>query len=149
MNEQLVSKLNKIAVGIYKLLGFGLLALILVGLLSYLSVQGFFLVNHRWLAPTIVSPTDERILQLNTRIAEQAAARDRLIADRNDLKARLDDAERTVVAQTAFQAHFEAALQGDREARWREVSRLMSLSRDYDAAGAEIAESNKAYSGLA
>jgi len=148
MNEKIVSKGNAIIVAVYKTVGFAILIVILVGLLSYLGVQGFFLVNDSWVSPTIISPTDEKVLGLNTRLAELTAERERLQAERREMEARLADAERKAEAHARFQQRFVAALRGDRAARAAELRRLLALRGEHRRADEEIAESNRAYSGL-
>jgi len=103
MNQRIANKVNTLAVNLYKALGTVLLALILVGLVSYLAMQGFFFVSRGWLTPTVVSPTDPEILQLNAQLAQQAASRDKLLADRRELAARLEQAERMLGAEQDFQ----------------------------------------------
>src|SRR3954463_7820999 len=122
MTERVVARLNSLAVHAYKAFGFLVLVAILGGLLSYLSVQGFFLLSHRWVTPTILSPTDERVLHLNVQLVEQNAARDRLGGERAHLRARLEEAERTLAQQTLFQKRFRAALQQEHSVRARELN---------------------------
>jgi hypothetical protein len=149
MNQRIVNKLNTVAVNAYKALGTVLLALILGGLVSYLGVQVFFFVNHSWLAPTVVSPTDPEILQLNAQLAQQAASRDKLLADRRDLESRLEQAERLLGTEKDFQERFRVALGSERTARAKALSRLAALRQEYQEASREIAESNRAYAGMA
>ncbi|HYO55366.1 hypothetical protein [Archangium sp.] len=149
MNQRIVNMLNTAAVNVYKALGSVLLALILVGLVSYLGVQAFFFVSHSWLTPTVVSPTDPEILQLNAQLAQQAAARDKLLADRRDLEARMEQAERLLGSEKEFQERFRLALESEREARAKALRRLAPLRREYQEAAQEIAESNRAYAGMA
>jgi hypothetical protein len=149
MNQRIANKLNSLAVSVYKTLGSVLLALILAGLVSYLGMQTFFFVSHAWLAPTVVSPTDPQILQLSAQLAQQAAARDKLLADKRELESRLEQAERLAASERDFQERFQVALGSEREARARSVRRLASLRREYQRASEEIAESNRAYAGLA
>jgi hypothetical protein len=149
MNQRIVNKVNTLAVNIYKALGTVLLSIILVGLVSYLGVQTFFFVGHAWLTPTVVSPTDPEILQLNAQLAQQAAARDKLLADKRDLEGRLEQAERLLGSEQDFQERFRVALGSEREARVRSLRRLAALRREYQEAAGEIAESNRAYAGMA
>ena len=65
MNQQAANRVNAVAVNAYKALGTLLLCLILLGFITYLGLQAFFLLSRRWVAPTVVSRTDPQILQLN------------------------------------------------------------------------------------
>ncbi len=149
MNQRIANKVNTLAVNLYKALGTVLLALILVGLVSYLAMQGFFFVSHGWLTPTVVSPTDPEILQLNAQLAQQAASRDKLLADKRELAARLEQAERMLGAEQDFQQRFRVALDSERTARAKSLRRLASLRQEYLRAAGEITESNRAYAGMA
>ncbi|RKG75386.1 hypothetical protein [Corallococcus terminator] len=149
MNQQFANRLNAFAVSAYKAMGSVLLALILVGLLSFLSVQGFFLSSKSWVTPTILSPTDPNVLQLNAQAAQQESERDALLARRRETADRLQEAERTLAAERSFQQRFIVALKGEKTSRDRLARRLSSLRQEYLRAGGEIAESNRAFSGLA
>lgn len=149
MNQRIANRVNSAATNAYKALGTVLLVLILLGFITYLGTQGFFLVNRSWVAPTVISPTDPEILQLNAQIAQQAAARDKVLAERRDAQARLEDAERTLAAEKDFQERFQAALHSERAWRAQALRRLTTLREEYQQARQEIEESNRAYSGLA
>ncbi|MGZ3458279.1 MAG: hypothetical protein ACXU86_07180, partial [Archangium sp.] len=85
----------------------------------------------------------------NAQLAQQAAARDKLLADKRDLEARLEQAERLLGAEKEFQERFRVALASERDARQKALHRLAALRREYGQAAGEIAESNRAYAGMA
>ncbi|NBD09308.1 MULTISPECIES: hypothetical protein [Corallococcus] len=149
MNQQIANRLNSVAVSTYKVMGSVLLGLILVGLMSFLAVQGFFLASSGWVTPTILSPTDPNVLQLNAQAAQQESERDALMAKRRETADRLQEAERTAATERSFQQRFLVALRGEKISRERLSRRLSALRQEYLRAGGEIAESNRAYSGLA
>jgi biopolymer transport protein ExbB/TolQ len=149
MNQQVATRVNTIAVNAYKVLGTVLLFLILLGFITYLSLQGFFLLSRGWVAPTVISPTDPQILQLSAQIAQHATARDKLLAERRELRIRLADAERILTVEQDFQERFQLALRGERASRERLLRRLSSLRSEYQRTRQEIEESNRAFSGLA
>jgi hypothetical protein len=149
MRDRIVARLNTVAVNAYKAIGIAVLAAILAGLLSYLAMQGFFVFSRNWVAPTILSPTDERVLRLSVQLAEQTAARDRLAGERRELQAKLEDAERVLAQQLTFQQQFRNALRSDRSARSQELSMLLSLRAKYAVAQDEVLSANRAYAGLA
>ncbi|NPD25806.1 hypothetical protein [Corallococcus exiguus] len=148
MNQQVANRLNSIAVSAYKFMGSVLLALILLGLMSFLVVQGFFLASNSWAAPTILSPTDPNVLALNAQAAQQESERDGLMARRREASDRLLETERTVAAERSFQQRFVVALKGEKRSRDRLARRLSALRQEYLRTGEEIAESNRAFSGL-
>lgn len=147
--QRVAGKLNSVVVTVYKVVGLVALTAILLGLFSYFALQGFFLLNHRWVAPTVLGPTDERILQLNSQVALQSAARERLLSERRELEVRRDDVARQVAAQDRFLARFGRAVAADRGAHARELDRLRALRAEHQRVRAEFVESERAYSGLA
>jgi hypothetical protein len=149
MQQKVVNRFNTFIVAVYKAAGSLALAVILAGLASYLAVQGFFVVGHSWLAPTILSPTDERILTLNAKHMQQRVERDRLAAERRELEGKLAEAERVIATQRIFQERFAEAVRDERKARGRELQRLALLKGAYQTAEEEIVASNRAFSGLA
>jgi hypothetical protein len=140
--------LNKLIVSAYKLIGFAVLTAILAGLISYLGLNLFYFFNRSWVTPTIISPTDERVLQLNTERAQQESLRDKLRAERAELLANLHDNDRIIAVQQQFQESYSRAVQADRRDRAAELAKLHSLARAYLQAKAEIESSNEAYSRL-
>ncbi|MCP3141914.1 coiled-coil domain-containing protein [Pyxidicoccus xibeiensis] len=148
MNQRVANRINSIVVAAYKLIGSVLLALIMLGLISFLTVQGFFMVNRSWVTPTVVSPTDPEILTLNTQVAAQTSARDHVLAERRTVENRIADAERIIASERAFQQRFKVALRGERASKDRVARRLSQLRREFGVARQEITESNKAFSGL-
>lgn len=148
MNQRVANKINSIVVSAYKFMGSVLLALIMLGLISFLTVQGFFMVSRSWVTPTVVSPTDPQILTLNTQVAAQTSARDHVLAERREVENRLADAERIIAAERAFQQRFLVALRGEKASKDKVSRRLQELRREYAAAREEILQSNRAFSGL-
>ncbi|HSP77815.1 MAG TPA: hypothetical protein VLQ93_04765 [Myxococcaceae bacterium] len=149
MNQRIANKLNSLAVSAYKVLGMLLLALILLGLFSYLGVQGFFFMSEGWVAPKVVSPTDTEILQLNAHLAQQVASRDSLLAKRREMEMERVQTERIIAYEQSFQGRFLAAMKTERQARARALRRLVALRQEYKKTAREIAESNRAYARMA
>lgn len=140
---------NKLVVSAYKVLGFGILTLLLVGLLSFIGLNAFFFLNRSWVAPTILSPTDERVLALSAQLAQQTTARDRLVAERAELDSRMELARRAVASQKAFQADFRQAIASDLAARRDELQRLERRRADFAGAKHDITRSNSSYAAVA
>jgi hypothetical protein len=140
--------LNSLLVTAYKFAGFGLLSVILIGLISYFGVNLFYLFDHHWILPAIISPTDERVLQLTEQVAQQEALRQKLLIERNDLQVKLEDNKRIVEVEAAFQERFSSAVQGDVETRRSELQHLRDLFANYAGTKQEILKSSQAYSGL-
>lgn len=148
-DKKLVNKLNSAIVAAYKAMGFAILAMILAGLLAYLFTHGFYLVNRSWVAPTVISPSDENILELNARSAAQAADREDLVGQRLELRAQLDDVKRIIAAEETFQGRFAAAVKGDRSFRAKELRELLVLREKQLATRNEFDSSTTPYAGMA
>lgn len=141
-------RLNKLIVSAYRLCGFMILTMILLGLGAYLSANVFYFVSDGWIEPTIVSPTDERVLKLHSQLEQESAARDKLARDRLDMKERLQHERRTLVMEEGFQASLVLALKADLAGHSAELGKLRGLVSQYDATRDEILRSSQAYSGL-
>lgn len=135
-------------VNIYRVAGFVILTAILIGLVSYLTTQLFFLFNRSWIAPAIVTPTDDRVMQLNAELAERTSERDKVKADRAMVVAQLEDARRTMALLDEFEGAFTRALASDLSSRRAELKALEQLTARYRETRKEIEESNKAYAGM-
>ena len=141
-------KLNKWIVTAYKGAGFAALTAILLGLVSYLGLNLFYLGSSSWLEPVVVSPTDDRVLQLNAQLVEQQAARDKLASDRATIAAQRDDAARTAAMDRSFENAYEKAVRADLATRQAELRRMGRLTSAYTAAKAQIQRSNDAFAGM-
>jgi hypothetical protein len=139
---------NRILVTGYKLVGFGVLTLVLLGLVSYLATEIFYVVDTSWIAPTVLSPTDEHVLQLDALASQEIAAEGAVITKKLELQAQLQDAQRIAETETAFQDAFRTALANDLADRKTELERLRSLLGRYAAAERTIQQSNEAFSGM-
>jgi hypothetical protein len=140
-----VTSLNKLLVSCYKAMGFVALTVILMGLVGYIGLNMFFLVSRSWIAPTILSRADERVLTLSAQAAHQATLRDELRAERLDLVGQVEEADRLIASQSAFQEGFRHALQADLAARRAELDKLWGLSVKYRQSKSEIERGNQEY----
>jgi hypothetical protein len=140
--------LNSILVNAYKTMGFAILTVILLGLVSFLATNLFYFVSTSWVTPTVIAPTDERVLALDARLAEQSSQRDKLAAERALVAASLADVERIIAVDESFQQSFRRAVGADAAGRKAELKKLRALAGDYEQAKAENGRSNRAYAGM-
>lgn len=148
MANQVIAQLNRTFVNAYKLFGFGALLVILFGLVGYVVVNVFYLTNREWIAPVILSPSHERVVELNSQLVQQALLRDKLEVERLTLQTELDRIERTMSMNAAFKRGFEEAMEAEIASRERQLAQLDGLFKDYRKAKRELARTSKAYSGL-
>jgi len=139
---------QKWIVGVYRTVGFALLTVIVLGLVSYVASNVFYLFSSSWVTPSVISPTDEHVLQLNARLAEQSTQRDKLTAERALYAAQLADVDRVVAMDEKFQESFRRAIDADVADRRAQLRKLKALAKDYVDAKHEIGRSNLAYAGM-
>jgi hypothetical protein len=128
----------KAVVSMYRVLGFGVLTLIVIVLVGYIATTTFYFLNHTWVAPVTVSASDDKVVALRSQLAEQQNQRDRIAAD-------LDDADRGVVAEEEFQASFVRAIKSDLAGRQSTLGRVRALAGVAAAARNDIHRSNDQY----
>lgn len=143
-----VMTFNRLIVSAYKVLGFVILTGILVWLGSYVFMNVFYLFNRSWIAPTVISASDNDVRDLNSDIAHTLAQRDKLISERRELQAKMDDAARTHEAEVAFQDMYKRAIRSDLADRKETSEKLDQLLVEYRKAKTDIVRSNQAYAAL-
>jgi hypothetical protein len=125
-------------VSAYRMLGFGILTIIVVVLIGYIATQAFFFMSSSWIVPVAVSPTDERVVAVQAQLVEQQNSRDR-IADE------LKQAERAIAVQQRFQLEFAKAIKSDLEGRKLALGRVRSLANAASTTRKAIRSQNTAY----
>jgi hypothetical protein len=137
---------SKLVVSAYRTVGFVVLTAILLGLLSFLFTRVFYLFNRSWIAPALLSPTDERIVRLNAEIVHQNSQRDRLLVERTSLQVGLRDAERRAEVGASIGELLTQAALNEAKARRGERRRLNALSGTLDAVRSQVVEATKQFS---
>ncbi|MCS6915308.1 MAG: hypothetical protein RMK29_08875 [Myxococcales bacterium] len=140
-----MNSLNAFFVSLYKALGFLVLSAILFALGAYLSLNLFYLGDRAWVVPAVIAPTDTRVLQVSAQVAQYSSERARLAAQRKELLARLEDMDRVVAAEQAFQRNFRATVQADLHARSQDLERLQKLGEAARGTQGEIERARRAY----
>jgi hypothetical protein len=125
-------------VSLYRGLGFLILTIIVLVLVSYLATTAFYYWNDTWIEPMVVSATDEKVLSLEAQVAAQENERDRIQAE-------LTAAERELAVEQDFQSQFAAAIRDDLAGRKSELGRVRNMEYAYGSARAKVQASNQAY----
>jgi hypothetical protein len=125
-------------VNAYRALGFVILTIIVIVLIGYLITTAFFYMSNSWIVPMAISPTDEKVVSLQSQLAERQTTRDRTAAE-------LDQAERAIAVQQEFQLEFAKAIKSDLEGRKAALKRMYELSSIAASTRAQIKRSNSAY----
>ena len=131
-------KLNKHIVNAYRLLGFIILTIIVIALVGYLVTTAFFYMSDSWVVPMAISPTDEKVVSLQSQLAERQTNRDRTAAE-------FDQAERAIAVQQEFQSQFAKAIKSDLEGRKAALAKMYELASAAASTRAQIKKSNSAY----
>jgi hypothetical protein len=129
---------GKLIVAAYRMLGFAILTAIVVALVGYLATTGFYMVSTSWVVPTIVSPTDDKVVALKSELATQQNERDRIARE-------LADSERAMAAEQSFQDKFAAAIASDRDGRRSALHRTRALAGAAAQTRAEIRATSDAF----
>lgn len=67
-------KLQSVYLGVYKVLGFGFLTSMVLGISVYAFSLAFYTLSDTWAAPLVLSPAQERVLSYQPQIANMMAA---------------------------------------------------------------------------
>ena len=129
---------QKYVVSTYRLLGFVILTVIVLVLVSYIVTSIFYMMSDSWVQPMVVSPTDEKVLTLKSQLAEQSNLRDKVALE-------LQHTERYIADQQEFQAEFIKAVQADLAERKTTLKRLRRLADGYAGARTQVTRSNRAF----
>jgi hypothetical protein len=129
----------------YRVAGFVILAAILGGLGTYVGTHLFFLFNRSWVAPSILTPAEPRVLGFASRFVEESARKDALLVQRADVETRRREAERALAIETAFQSAYNAAMREDLADRKADLARAKSMLGAYATARRSIASAGDAF----
>jgi hypothetical protein len=116
----------------YKVMGIVALTGILVGLICFVTVNLFYLVNRGWVRPVALSPTHSSVLSAMATLSSESAQRDELMSEREQLKAELAGIEQILQLNDQFQKEFETAARATPAgAKGSEVYEAMVARRAY------------------
>ena len=128
----------KLVVSSYRLLGFGILTVIVAVLIGYITQTAFYFVSHSWICPTVISATDDKVIQLNTELAAQQNIRDKIESD-------MHDAERAAEAEGDFQKEFANAVKADLDGRKVALGHMQALASAAYSTRQKITATNEGY----
>jgi hypothetical protein len=128
----------KLAVSGYRALGFGILTLIVAVLVGYIASTTFYFLSHTWITPTVVSVSDEKVVQLKTELAALQNQREKTAAD-------LHDSERVIAMEQLFQIEFIKAMKEDLQGRRAALDKVRLLAGAASATRRKIRATNDEY----
>jgi hypothetical protein len=129
---------SKVVVSAYRLMGFGILTVIVVALVSYIASTLFYYGSHTWLVPTAISTSDEKVVQLRSELAAQQNTRDKIAAD-------LTSIDKAILAERAFQNEYAKAIAADVDGRRQSLEKVRELAGTAASTRTEIRSANDAF----
>jgi hypothetical protein len=135
------ARMNKWVVTAYKLIGFAILTLVVLALVSYLGANLFYVFSTSWVAPTVIAPTDEHVLALKSKLADEESARDQVIAG-------LADADRVIAMHAEYLGNARKALVEELADRKSELASLHAIDHTFASTRAEVKSDSRAWSSL-
>jgi len=131
-------KLQKLVVSSYRLLGFGILSLIVFVLVGYIGTSVFYYMNHTWVTPTILSANDDKVVGLQSQLAHQMNEREKLAGE-------IEQADRAIIAEQSFQLQFAKAVKFDAQGRRNALAKVQQLAAVAAATRNQIRSTNGTY----
>jgi hypothetical protein len=129
---------GRLIVSLYRLLGFAILTGIVVILVGYIVTTAFYYLNTTWITPIEISASDEKVVALQTQLAEQQNLRDRLANE-------IADADHAIAVQQEFQAEFAKAIESDLAGRRAALAKMRTLAGEAAGTRQQIRDTNDDY----
>ena len=102
--------LHKYVTHIYRFTAVVTLYSVLVCVVSYAFVMGFYAMNDHWVIPFIASPTNDKILSMTEKLVESQQTLNALTIDRDRLETSLGDMRTTMTELRTLDKQFKTAL---------------------------------------
>ena len=126
---------SKLVVSTYRLMGFGILTIIVFALVSYIATTLFYYGSHSWIVPAAVSTSDEKVVQMRSELAAQQNNRDKIAAD-------LTSIDKAILAERAFQNEYAKAIAADVDGRRASLEKVRELAGTAASTRTEIRSAN-------
>src|SRR5262249_15595301 len=108
----------------------GAVAALALGVAAYACANLAFQHNKRWVAPTVLSKSDPRVLSIAAALEQETSRKSTLVLRKKEVETRLRDTTRWIDLETSFQASFMAAVRADLDGQRAELRRLEKLVAD-------------------
>ena len=138
-----------VLVPIYRIISVGVLFFILIGLASYLSLTIFYFFNTNWIAPRIISPTDEHVLQTSNQLSQGILLREKLSAEKTELLVKLRAAKREMKTHRDFTHQWRQSAALTVQDNLNKFGQVNGVAGTYQSETPKILDSDKAFSSSA
>jgi len=129
---------NQLLVAAYKILGFVILTVVLLGIAGFAIIHALYVVHRAWLAPAVISPTDPAVLDLRARIAEERWKREQVQGERLAIRPKLERLRMVARLEQDFQRDFQAALAADTTSHRSSLTLLGALNQERHNVATEL-----------
>jgi hypothetical protein len=102
--------LYKSVVTVYRVFAIVTLYTVLLGVLAYGFVMGFYALNTSWAAPVILSPTDDKSLDFTEKLVTSRQSLEELNVDKKRLEGGVDEMNKHKAALLALEPELQAAI---------------------------------------
>jgi hypothetical protein len=105
----------KSVVTVYRIFAIVTLYLVLVGVLAYGFVMGFYALNTSWAAPVILSPADDKSLDFTEKLVTTRQTLEDLNVDKNKLEGGVAEMNKHRAALEALEPELQTAIAREKE----------------------------------
>ncbi len=113
----------------YRIFAIAALYAVLVGVIVYAFVMGFYAVNSTWAAPVILSATDEKSLDFREKLITSQQTIEDLKVDAKKMQAGLDEMRSHRAALAALEPQIQSAIHSERTHDREDAPALTDLDR--------------------
>jgi hypothetical protein len=125
--------LYKSVVTVYRIFAILTLYLVLAGVLAYGFVMGFYALNTSWAAPVILSPADDKSLDLTEKLVTSRQTLEDLNVDVRKLQDGVVEMSKHRAALEALEPELQAAIAREKEHNLATGPQLMELDKQKEA----------------
>ncbi len=100
----------KLVITLYRIFAIAVLYAVLVGIVAYAWVMGFYAVNSSWAAPAILSAADEKSLDFRQKLVTSQQTIEDLKVDTNKLESGLTEMKKHRASLLALEPELQAAI---------------------------------------
>ncbi len=119
----------KSVVTIYRIFAIATLYVVLLGVLAYGFVMGFYAINTSWAAPVILSPVDDKSLDFTEKMVTSRQTLEELNVDKKRLEEGVTEMEKHKAALLALEPELQAAIVRERKHNQATGPELVALDK--------------------
>ena len=123
----------KSVVTVYRIFAIVTLYLVLLGVLAYGFVMGFYALNTSWAAPVILSPADDKSLDFTEKLVTTRQTLEDLNVDKNKLQDGIAEMNKHRAALEALEPELQTAIAREKEHNVRTGPQLDALDKQKQA----------------